>query len=257
MISMIQTVSDSKPKSFLRLAEILSGNFGGLSGKFALALPGNLVSILPQWRRQWRHDEPRMTAVAKNAFVVGLSGVPGSGKTTLLKLLLRDHPRAQPIAYDRFHPDMSDEEISDWVRRSGDPNEIPLGGLIRALERLTKASALPHQLILFETAFGRAHRRSGAFIAFSVWIDTPLDIALARANLVFLRNAERNPSPTAASDFIPWLTRYMTDYPLLRRMYVAMSERGKTAADLVIDGTRSAEASAALINAALAERSIV
>lgn len=89
------------------------------------------------------------------------------------------------------------------------------------------------------------HQATGAFIDFSVWIETPLDVALARANFVFLDNVARNPKPGAAADFIPWLTRYMRDYPLLRRTYLSVSERAAAAADLVLDGSQPPEVSAA------------
>jgi uridine kinase len=193
--------------------------------------------------------------MAHRAFVLGLSGIPGSGKTTLLDLLLRDYPRAEAVAYDRFDPGMTEEQIQDWFRRNGDPNEFTLAELVGALARLTQIRPeTEHQpLVLFETSFGRAHRASGAFIDFSVWIDTPLDIAMARANLCFLRNVEHNQSPTTAADFIPWLTRYMQDYPMLRRTYLAVSEKAAATADLVIDGTLPAETSAARIRKVLGQ----
>ena len=148
---------------------------------------------------------------------------------------------------------MTEEQVQDWVRRNGDPNEFTLAKLIDALTRLTqiRPDAEHRPLVLFETSFGRAHRASGAFIDFSVWIDTPLDIAMARANLCFLHNVARNRSPTAAVDFIPWLTRYMQDYPMLRRTYLAVNEKAAATADLVIDGTLPAETSAALIRKVL------
>jgi len=74
---------------------------------------------------------------------------------------------------------------------------------------------------------------------------------MARANLCFLRNVEHNRSPTAAADFIPWLTRYMQDYPMLRRTYLAVSEKAAATAGLVIDGTLPAEAAAARIRKVL------
>jgi hypothetical protein len=46
------------------------------------------------------------------------------------------------------------------------------------------------------------------------------------------------------------------DYPMLRRMYVRVSETGKVSADLVVDGTPPAEEIAAQIAIALADRGI-
>jgi uridine kinase len=196
--------------------------------------------------------------MADRAFVVALSGIPGAGKTTLMNLLLRDYPRSQAVYYDRFHPGMTEAEIQDWFRRVGDPNEFALAELIGELTRRTQAqqdnSGRP--LVFFETAFGRAHRATGAFVDFQVWIDTPPDLAMARANLKFLDAVEHKPAPQAAADFIPWLKRYMTDYPMLRTAYLALSERISSTADLVVDGTQAAEASAESIRAALAARGV-
>ena len=196
--------------------------------------------------------------MAERRMVIGLSGVPGSGKTTLLHLLLKDFPGEETLAYDRLHPGMSREQVEDWLRRGGDPNEMALDNLVAALKDLTLPGARSGSSspILFESGFGRVHRASGAFIDFSVWIDTPLDVAMSRTVRVFLRNLERDPAPTAAAAFIPRLTRYMQDYPMLRRMYLAVSERGLASADLVINGTQAAEVSAALIKKALAERGV-
>jgi uridine kinase len=190
--------------------------------------------------------------------VIGLSGVPGSGKTTLSRLLLQDFPGAETLAYDRLHPGISEQQVEDWLRRGGDPNEMTLDNLVAALKDLTLigAGGGSRSPILFESGFGRVHRATGAFIDFSVWINTPLDLAMSRTVRVFLRNVELNPAPTAAADFIPRLTRYMRDYPMLRRMYLAVSERGLASADLVIDGTKPAEISVALIKKALANRGI-
>jgi len=196
--------------------------------------------------------------MAERRVVIGLSGVPGSGKTTLLRLLLKDFPGAETLAYDRLHPGMSEQQVEDWLRRGGDPNEMALDNLVAALKDLTLlgAGGRSRSPVLFESGFGRAHKATGVFIDFSVWIDTPLDLAMSRAVQVFLRNVELNPAPTAAAEFVPRLTRYMQDYPMLRRMYLSVSERGLASADLVIDGAQPAKVSTALIKKALAERGI-
>jgi hypothetical protein len=111
-------------------------------------------------------------------------------------------------------------------------------------------------LVLFETAFGRTHRATGAFIDFLIWIDTPLDIALSRASLIFLESRQRDGAPNAAADFLAWLTRYMQGYPMLRTTYLALRERLAATADLVIDGSGSVETSVDTVRKALAARGV-
>jgi uridine kinase len=196
--------------------------------------------------------------VADRAFVIGFSGVPGSGKTTLMRRLLRDYGPVETVYYDRHHPGMTDEEINDWLARNGDPNEFVLAELVGELTRRTQIQPgdRSRPLVLFETAFGRAHRATGAFIDFSIWIDTPLDIALARASLVFLGALQRDQTPNAATEFAAWLARYTEGYPMLRRTYLALREQLSATADLVIDGSGSVEAAADLVKKALAARGL-
>ncbi len=192
--------------------------------------------------------------MADKAFVLGLAGVPGSGKTSLLNLLLRDFSPAQAVYYDRFDPGMTDAEICDWVARTGDPNELMFSGLVDELKRQTKVQSYnpSRPLVLFETAFGRVHRTTGAFIDFLVWVNTPLEIALSRASLVFLDAVQSKQSTDAASEFIPWMTRYMRDYPMLRRIYLAMNAQMSSTADLILDGTQPAEILAESVKASIA-----
>ena len=196
--------------------------------------------------------------MADRAFVIGVCGVPDAGKTTLTRLLLRDCAQASALYFDRYETftRMKTAQARDWFAHGADPNDFALGELVGELQRRTQIlpEAGRRPLVLFETPFARLHRSSGAFIDFLVWLDTPLDIALSRAILAFLDQVKQ--TPQAAAQFIQWQRRYLTNYQNLHTMYATQRATILPTADLVLDGGRPAEESAALVWKALAARGV-
>jgi hypothetical protein len=196
--------------------------------------------------------------MADRAFVIGLSGVPDAGKTTLRRLLLRDCAHASAISFDRYETftRMKTAEAQRWFAQGADPNDFALDELIGELTRRTQIRQGDQRrpLVLFETPFARLHSASGAFIDFLVWLDTPLDIALSRAILAFLDQVKQ--APQAAADFIQWQRRYLMNYQNLHTMYATQRATILPTADLVLDGAKPPEESAALVWKALAARGV-
>ncbi len=194
---------------------------------------------------------------ADRAFVVALAGFPGSGKSTLTHRLKALFGQARIVYHDQFQTitHMSEAQVREWLRRGADPNEFPLTELVAELERQTQigAEARRRPLVFFETPLGRMHRGTGAFIDFLIWIDVPLDIALARATLAFLASVK----PGEAANFVKWQTQYMLNYPVIRPLYVRQREQIAASAELKIDGTKSPDALAADVANALATLGIV
>ncbi len=190
----------------------------------------------------------------RRAFVVGLSGVPGAGKSTLATAL-GNWLLAPIVQYDQFQTltRMSVQDVQDWFRRGGDPNEFALVELLQELTRRTRWDKPTHArpTVIFETPFGRLHRASGAFIDFLVWVDTPLDLALCRAlKSVFDAFARQRPMPPASA-VVDWQRQYLLNYPIIREMYVAQRAAVTADAQLVIDGVDPTSALADQVQRAL------
>jgi uridine kinase len=180
--------------------------------------------------------------------VIAVAGPVGAGKSTLVAGLASVLPGTATIHFDHYErmTEQPIEEIRRWAKDGADVDAMPVPGLAEALHFLkqgratidpaTHAEIAPANFILFETQFGRRHTATGKLIDFLVWIDTPLDVALARKVRQFsagpgLRNAGE------AQAFVQWLPEYLDNYldlvgGLLRRQ----RDTVRADADLVVDG---------------------
>jgi len=52
----------------------------------------------------------------------------------------------------------------------------------------------PRKYVLFETQFGRAHRETERHLDLLLWVDTPLDVALARSIRASIAGFLREPA---------------------------------------------------------------
>ena len=93
--------------------------------------------------------------------VIALCGPPGAGKSALARAMISLRPAYKAIDHDAF-PNQTARSFADikaWFERGGDPNEFPLPELEARLDTLSADQSFP--ALLFETPFGRTHRRTG------------------------------------------------------------------------------------------------
>jgi uridine kinase len=143
-------------------------------------------------------------------------------------------------------------EISNWMREGADYNDFIIPALAEDLGKLkigeniieagTNRSITAKEYIFFETPLGREHKETGQFIDISIWIDLPLDVALARNlklfNNIFLSHEEVN----QIKDDLVWLDMYLTNYlEHVRKMLLAQREKLKNSADIILDGETTLE----------------
>ena len=196
---------------------------------------------------------PRAAAPVR---IVAIAGVPGSGKTTLATRTAALAGDAALLFFDGFEAltAMPPGALSAWHAEGADFSRFQVAGLAEALAALKAGRpareaasgriVAPAPLVLFEMPLGRAFPPARPFIDFLVWLDTPLDVALARNLAAF---ASQNDDPPAE-----WLAGYAHNYVTAARP-VLLAQKAAVApgADLVLDGTQSPESLAQALFAAI------
>jgi uridine kinase len=182
------------------------------------------------------------------SYVVSVSAPVGGGKSSLATGLAGRLPDAEAIYFDSYE-DLTArplDEIHAWMQAGADPDEFVIPRLPEALDLLKRGESVvepgtdrelqPAKYIVFETPFARHHRATGRHIDLSIWIDTPLDVALARNIREF---TER---PGMYGELAPWLRDYLDSYlGTVRELLCMQQEVVGGSADLVLDGLNELE----------------
>ncbi|HET7365580.1 MAG TPA: hypothetical protein VFJ70_18580 [Burkholderiales bacterium] len=178
-------------------------------------------------------------------YVVAVSGPTGSGKTSLAQGLVAQLGDACALHMDDYER-MTREPIGDvqrWAERGANFDELAVPLLGEHLARLKAGQPvrdiMPRKYIVFETQFGRRHTATSGLIDLLIWIDVPLELALARKLKAFASDALADTKPR---DRLVWLDAYLGNYlALVRRLLVLQAERVRPQADLVLDGSGALE----------------
>ena len=165
--------------------------------------------------------------------IIAISGLSGSGKTTLAKALLPCLPGARALHFDDIPGRLLPMDYCEWSEAGADYSLWNLSALEDGLVRLLAENPA---YILVDYPFGRAHPAIAPYLDCGLWIDTPLDIALARSILRdYLR---RDPARRAIENPMAHL-EHTLDYYLARHRQAALVHEAtvRPACDFVLDGT--------------------
>ena len=174
---------------------------------------------------------------AVSARVISVAAPPGGGKTTLSRSISAHLHDAPLLHYDDYETwtRRGAADIQAWLERGAPLDEIPLAEFAAALEKLRAGGA---RWVVVDAPLGRAHPATATAIDFLIFIDTPLDVALARVVRNQAKMAATAAEPTAARNFAIWLEAYLENYTrFMRRSYELQRSTVMPQADLVLDGT--------------------
>lgn len=167
-------------------------------------------------------------------FVISVNSVSGGGKTTFATALHRSLPQSALFCFDDFDDsNIYPEDFYEWSRRGADVTEFDCPGMRNAVN-LEIQRGRAKQIIL-DYPFGRRHPRFADLIDFAVFIDTPLDVAMARRILRDYSGDRQDSSEKALGHLRNELNHYLAK---ARHPYLdAYKDKGSS--DLILDGWRN------------------
>ena len=195
------------------------------------------------------------------SFIIGIAGPPGGGKTTLTNAMSRLFEDMSVIYFDHFQTvvHQSEEEMVAWIDSGADYNAFELPELVAGLASLKQGQSTidpvtgntieATPIVFFETLFGRDHHATGQFIDCLIWLDTPLDIALARtiyaSNALFQTKIATSPLTKEVSidlqEYFRWQNNYIKSYLNFVSKTLRIQQQVKSSADFILQGIDDAE----------------
>ncbi len=186
----------------------------------------------------------------KSIVIIGISAVTGGGKTTVTQRLTRALQDAVALHFDDYddtnvHPD----DLQRWFAAGADYDAYKTPVFTSHLEALKADESIRYpagnalldskRYIVADAPLGRAHTESGRFIDLMVFIDAPLDVAMARRVLREI-DGQRDRTTEEVLEYAKGeLSGYLAE---ARPIYEEFRERMRASSDMIVDGTLSIDA---------------
>src|SRR5687768_13867478 len=143
----------------------------------------------------------RMSQTNQPSYAIALSGPSGAGKSTLIQALSSRLGTAVASRIDDYEATSIYPDTAHWLAEVADPNMFQTPQFIADVRALRSGGSIflldssavihPTHFLIVEEPFGRGREQMRDLIDFVVYIDLPLEIALARK--ILRQNA-----------FLPW-----------------------------------------------------
>ena len=162
--------------------------------------------------------------------IIAIGAVTAGGKTTVVNAVRDRLPRAVSLHFDDYSFPGEPDDLTEWIsKREEFYNVWDLSPLKRDVERL--ADSGEYDYLLLDYPFAYKNRMMKAYLDCCIFIDTPLDIAMARRVLRDMKDASGDE-----------IRREMDTYlNYTRDCYTCMLTDILPSSDYVIDGTKELE----------------
>ena len=161
--------------------------------------------------------------------VIAIAAVSGGGKTTVTNELKNRLSLSTIIYFDDYDFEEGPEDYFQWVQSGADYNAWNIEALANDIEPLLTQNNWNY--ILLDYPFAYKNDKITPYIDYAIFIDTPLDIAMARR---VLRDKINQPQEQLSNDLNSYLSGGRT-------AYLEMIKTIKPNSDFVVDGNLSVE----------------
>ena len=182
-------------------------------------------------------------------YVVAVAAPIGGGKTSLVKAIANKLKDATTIHYDHYEKTTQEpvHNLVQWMKNGANFNDFIAPNLSYDLDRLKRGESVIDPLtqmkiaskkyIIFEMPLGKEHQDTKGYIDLLIWIEIPLDIALARKVKEFTDMFLTKHKQEGYKDCIVWLNKYIDNYLNVVRDVLQIQKKAVRAkADIIIDG---------------------
>ena len=159
--------------------------------------------------------------------IIAVSAVTAGGKTTAGNAVKEKLPRCTSLHFDDYSFEGEVDDFHQWVLDGTDYNVWNLSPLKADIENIISSGEYDYLLLDYPFAYRNDLIRD--YIDCAVFIDTPLDIAMARRILRDMNNA-------SADEIRDEMNIYLN---YARIAYVQMLKDIKPSSDYVVDGTQN------------------
>lgn len=156
---------------------------------------------------------------------VAIGGLTAGGKTTIVNILKDILPDAVSLHFDDYEFDGQVDDYYKWVKEGADYNVWDLKPMSDDIIKIKNCGK--YKYLLLDYPFAYCNDMLKQYIDAAVFIDTPLDIALARGILRDMKNSD-------AEEIRNWLKTYLDRS---RIAFIQMLRDIRPSSDCIVDGT--------------------
>lgn len=158
--------------------------------------------------------------------IIAIGAVTAGGKTTAVRALKARLPRTAALYFDDYTFAGEVEDFAQWLSEGADVNVWDLSPLRADIEQICRSGAYGY--LLLDYPFAYSHQMIRDLLNCCIFIDTPLDIAMARRILRDMQDASGEEIRREAEIYLQ----------SARPVYTAMVQSQLASADYVIDGAK-------------------